>query len=208
MSTSDLLTLMRWLSPAFPLGSFAYSSGLAQAHAEGVLNSQEDLSKALTYLVTQGSVWVDAVTLSEALDGQDMRAEALALAASSERAQEVLDQGRAFQKTLATSDGIELAAGPYLPLLGEAARDLELSKSTVIAAYLQAYVANLVTIAVRLIPLGQSQGQAVLKELEPVITRTSERAVNSSIEDAGSSSFAFDCMSMDHEAQEVRLFRS
>lgn len=77
-----------------------------------------------------------------------------------------------------------------------------------LAAYLQTLAANWVSAAVRLIPLGQTDGQRVIAALEPHITATVERALSATLDDAGSATFRADIASMRHETQYTRLFRS
>ena len=77
-----------------------------------------------------------------------------------------------------------------------------------LAAYLQAVAANWVSAGVRLIPLGQSDGQRVLAGLEPAVTATVQRALSAKLDDLGSSAFRADLASARHETQYTRLFRS
>ena len=75
-------------------------------------------------------------------------------------------------------------------------------------AYLHAMTANLISAGVRLIPLGQTDGQRVLAALEPVAATTAERALVTALDEVGSASFRADLASMHHETQYTRLFRS
>src|SRR5262249_17337745 len=75
-------------------------------------------------------------------------------------------------------------------------------------AFLQSYVANLVTAGVRLIPLGQTDGQATIAALEGRVRATSAEAAMATIDDLGSAAFMVDLASMSHETQYTRLFRS
>jgi urease accessory protein len=75
-------------------------------------------------------------------------------------------------------------------------------------AYLSAFAANLVSAAVRLVPLGQTDGQRVTAALMPVVAAVAREAVDASLEDVGGASIGLDLASMRHENQEVRLFRS
>ena len=77
-----------------------------------------------------------------------------------------------------------------------------------LAAYLQAVAANWVSAGVRLIPLGQSDGQRVLAALEPAVAATAQRALAAALDDIGSSAFRADLASTRHETQYTRLFRS
>jgi urease accessory protein len=75
-------------------------------------------------------------------------------------------------------------------------------------AFLQGYLANLVTAGVRLIPLGQTDGQLAIAELEEAVLTASAQAKNATIENLGSAAFMVDLASMSHETQYTRLFRS
>ena len=75
-------------------------------------------------------------------------------------------------------------------------------------AYLHALVANWISAGVRLIPLGQTDGQRVLAALELVVARTVERALATPLEEVGGSAFRADLASQRHETQYTRLFRS
>ena len=77
-----------------------------------------------------------------------------------------------------------------------------------LAAFLHAVAANLVSAGVRLIPLGQTDGQRVLASLEPVIATTASRALGTALDDIGGATFRADIASMRHERQYTRLFRS
>jgi urease accessory protein len=73
----------------------------------------------------------------------------------------------------------------------------------------QSYLANLVTAAVRLIPLGQIDGGLAIAELEDSVLAASAQAKNATIDDLGSAVFMVDlASSMAHQTQYTRLFRS
>jgi urease accessory protein len=73
---------------------------------------------------------------------------------------------------------------------------------------LQAFTANLISAAVRLVPLGQSAGLRVLAALEPIILATASEAAQASLDDLGGCAFRSDLAAMRHETQYTRLFRS
>jgi urease accessory protein len=66
----------------------------------------------------------------------------------------------------------------------------------------------MVSAGVRLIPLGQTDGQRTLAALMPTITDAAERADVTPLDDLGSATFRADIASMRHETQYTRLFRS
>jgi urease accessory protein len=75
-------------------------------------------------------------------------------------------------------------------------------------AFLQAIATNWVSAGVRLIPLGQTQGQRALATLEPAVEETAQRALAATLDDLGASAFRADLASARHETQYTRLFRS
>lgn len=208
-----LMTLVQWLSPAFPVGGYAYSHGLEQAIASGRLRGAQALGDWLADVIALGSGRVDADLLALALrPGADHAALAdlaEALAGSKERAAETLDQGRAF--TLASNPLIGAEHPPAaLPVaVGRAAAPLGLPAEQVIGLYLQSFASTLVQGAVRFMPLGQAEGQACLARLQPVLLATAARAART--EDPAtlaSAGFGSEMAAMAHETLEVRIFRS
>ena len=206
-----ILTLAQWLSPAFPLGSFAFSHGLETAINEGHIADATSLRDWLAEVLTHGSGRTDGALLVHVLAGGDpAEADALAraLAPAPERADESLIQGRAF---LATTNALLGTAHADLTLpvaLGLQARSLDLPAKLVVAFYLQNFAANLVLGAVRLIPLGQTEGQRVIADLAPAIEALAGDLAQGGEDALWSSAFGSDLAAMAHEYQEVRLFRS
>ncbi len=74
--------------------------------------------------------------------------------------------------------------------------------------YLQAFTANLISAAVRLVPLGQSAGLRVLAALEKTLLETATEAAHATLDDLGGCAFRSDLAAMRHETQYTRLFRS
>jgi urease accessory protein len=221
-----LYRLMAWLSPAYPIGAFSYSSGIEWAVESGDITNQETLRAWLEVVIGAGAGFCDAVFLVHAHraigdgDAPALRrvAElASAFAPSKERCLETTAQGRAFVETtlaawptaalgrlLAVWDG-----AIALPVaVGVACAGHEVPVMPALAGYLQAMTSNLTSAGMRLVPLGQTDGQHVLSALEPVIIETGRRALQSELEDAGACAFRADLASMRHETQHTRLFRS
>jgi urease accessory protein len=214
----SMLRLMTWLSPAFPVGAFSYSHGLEFAVHDRAVTSRQDLAEWIGDLIAAGSLWNDAVLLVEAWhaaaagDQPRLRRAAEwgeAMAVSAERQLETLDQGRAFHIAAKpwTSLSEDLSM-PYPVAVGGAAASMKIDREAACAAYLHACAANLVSAGIRLIPLGQSEGTALMASLEDLIIVSARRAALSSLADLGSASFAADMASMRHEALTERLFRS
>jgi urease accessory protein len=210
MNDAALLTLTQWLSPAFPLGSFAYSHGLEGAMALGAVRTAADVQGWVGDVVVLGSGRVDAVLLAASLradaDHPMLAATARAMAASRERLQETCDQGAAFTRTVNAITGTDHPAAPFPVAVGRAASALGLASETVVALYLNAFATTLVLAAVRFIPLGQTAGQVILAALHLVIADAARAAMATGIEDAASSTFGADLSAMAHETLQPRIF--
>ena len=218
--------LMAWLSPAYPVGAFSYSSGIEWAVETGDIKDAETLRGWLAVMIGQGGGFCDAVFFADAYraaaagDDAALRAVAelaAAFAPSAERRLESTAQGNAFVEATRSAwacDAIErlgkiwdgAVAYPIAVAVASAGHCIALGPAS--AAYLQAVAANWVSAGVRLIPLGQSDGQRVLVALEPVVAATAKRALAAKLEDVGSSAFRADLASARHETQYTRLFRS
>ncbi len=207
-----LLTLVQWLSPAFPTGAFAYSHGLERVIAGGDVTDAASLETWLRNVLHYGAGWQDAVLLTHALaagaDHAALDALARALAPSAERLQESAEQGAALARMLSGLTGRALPARMLPVAVGEAAAPLGLPAGQVAQLYLQGFAGNLCTLATRHVPLGQSEGQGVLARLLPEIEVLGSWAAVASLEDLGSSALAADLAAFQHEIMDVRIFRT
>lgn len=209
---SGLLTLVQWLSPAFPTGGYAFSHGMEQVIADGTIRSGADLEAWLAAVLRHGAGRQDAILLACALrEGADFGALAAygrALAASGERLSETCAQGAALARAVSAVTGREIAAGPLPVVLGQAATGLGLAAEQVIALYLHAFASNLVSAAVRFVPLGQNEGQRVLAQLHGLIGDLAAEAAGAALEDISSAAFGADLAAMRHETMDVRIFKT
>ena len=216
--------LLLWLSPAFPVGSFAYSHGLENEVAEGRVTDAETLTDWLQLLTAYGSLRNDLILLSLACRAEDAAALrnvselACALQPSAERSAEALIQGKNFCTAYLEgwTDGRptrfdELGERPSVTLaiaVAIAASDRKLPLLPALEAFALGFHSNLVSAAIRLNIIGQYDGQRVLAKLLPEIRAAAKSAVYAVEDDLGSATFAIDIASMKHETQKVRLFRS
>lgn len=207
-----LLSLVQWLSPAFPTGGFAFSHGLEVFIAAGEVTTAAEVQAWLTEILRYGAGRQDAILLAHALrPGADLDAMttlARALAPSAERLTETLQQGAAFARATAALTGQDHAPRPLPIAVGQAAAALDLACEQVVALYLHSFAANLVSVAVRFVPLGQTEGQAVLQALHPLITSLAEKASKANLDDITSGTFRADMAAMQHETMDVRIFKT
>ncbi len=234
IDNASLLLLLNWMSPTFPIGSFAYSHGLEQAIADGRVATQNEVKEWIGDLLQSGSGWNDAVLFAQCWHGNPNEL-ALAFAGSAERYAETTQLGRNFN--IAARVWME---GPHRPsgcspnVLGEhpeggrgafraggddnpmtypvaaglACKHMTIPQDQALAAFLQGFSAALVSVAVRLVPLGQTAGLRVLRDLAVLISATAARALASSLDDLGSCCIASDIAAMKHETLEPRIFRT
>ena len=220
------LPLMVWLSPAFPVGAFAYSHALEWAAEAGSLPNSSALEAWLEDLLGHGAPRHDCILLAASWRAMraadhDALAElnelALALAGSKERYLETSALGTAFLIAIATSwphrDIAALnwarddkVAYPVAVGLAAAAHDQDLGAT--LDAYLMALVGNLVSASIRLSVLGQTDGQRIVAKLLAPIRQLGREVADSTIDDLGSAAFISDIAAMRHETQPTRLFRT
>jgi urease accessory protein len=220
------LELQFWLSPAFPVGSFAYSHGLEWAVGQGRVRDRASAEAWIGDLLRHGSARNDAILLaaawSAARDGDvagimvhnDL---ALALSGSRERYLETSTQGAAFVTTVAAAwpgripgdiAGALTGALAYPVAVGAVAGGAAMPLGSTTQAYLGAFTSNLVSALVRLAAIGQTDGQRVLASLAATIVSVASRAAASTPDDLGGAAFVSDLAAAAHETQETRMFRS
>jgi urease accessory protein len=217
---------MAWLSPAYPVGAFSYSTGLEWAVEAGDVICPHTLSRWLTAFLTDGSGFCEAVLFAQAYRACEISNDkglfaiaelATALAPSRERFLETTAQGRAFlDVTRAAWPGpsidrlstLRADAIAYPVAVGVASAGQAIPLEPSLSAYLQSLVANWVSAGVRLIPLGQTDGQRVTAALEPVVAATAARSLATALDEIGGATFRADIAAMRHETQYTRLFRS
>lgn len=211
-ATTRLLSLVQWLSPAFPTGGFAYSHGLEQVVTDGTVVDGETLAGWLSDILCHGAGRQDAILLAASLrDGADHDALsrlARALCPSAERLAETMEQGAALARAVAAVTKRPLAPRPLPVALGEAAAPLGLPSPQVLAVYLHAFAANLTSAAIRFVPIGQNEGQAALSRLHPRIAALAEDCAPLGPDDIATSAIGADIAAMRHETMEVRIFRT
>lgn len=221
----DLLRLQSWLSPAFPIGAFSYSHGLETAVEAGLVGDRDSLIDWLGADLRHGGGRCEAIFLATALGAEDETfleiAELAAVSfASRELALESLSQGEAFLGTVnrawphdalgARRDLLDQAGiTPTLAIaVAMACRAHGIEPASALHLYLQAWSANLINAAVRLVPLGQTDGQLAQAALEAAVMATAQEAAAATLDDLGSAAIMVDWASMQHENQYTRLFRS
>jgi urease accessory protein len=231
MDEGGLFDLMSWMSPAWPIGAFAHSGGLEWAVEAGFVTDRASTTDWIADLITRGSahndmvLFVHAWRAAEAEDRERLMEIAelgVASQTSHERRLEATAQGAAFRRialdaTRASAfDGLIDGIDPDDLVYPVAAAALfachGIALKPAATAYLHGLVANLVSAAQRLVPLGQTDGQRVMLALRPAIIDAAAQAANLPDEDPflvmGSACLMAELGSMAHETQYTRLFRT
>jgi urease accessory protein len=218
--------LMTWLSPAFPVGAFSYSSGIEWAVEAGDIADAASLRDWLAAMLADGPGFCDGVFLAHAHRAASLRDDATlrdvaelaaAFVPSRERQLETSAQGRAFidiARAAWNCDGLDQTISgcegaivyPVAVGLVSAAHAIPLAPT--MHAFLHALSSNWISAGARLVPLGQTDSQRVLAQLEPIVVATAKRALQATLDDLGSATFRADLAGLRHETQYTRLFRS
>ena len=195
MTISGTLLLAQWLSPSYPLGSFAYSHGLESAIAQGWVTDAASLQTWLEDVLGAGS----GRTMAE-LGDVDLTGRAFAT--SHERRRESLHQGAAFARTTGAVWGDELPDLLFPVAVGWASARHNLPTTLATSMYLHAFASNII------MPLGQTEGQAILNGLTSLCARIATDVQGAPLDDLFSNAFFSDIAAMRHETLQPRLFQS
>ena len=213
--TPQLVTLMQWLSPSYPVGGFSYSHGLEWAVDAGDVTDAAGFQAWLADILAYGTGRNDAILLAAAYRAEDeatlahVDAVARALAPSSERLLETTAQGAAFVRTTADIWAMEIPVLCYPVAVGRAAALIGVGLEQVLPLYLHGFASNLTGAAMRLVPLGQTEGQRVLAAMTPLCDLLAQEALaGAGLDDLGGCTVLADIAAMKHETQYTRLFRS
>lgn len=210
----DLLTLTQWLSPAYPVGAFAYSHGLERLVQSGAVHDAVSLRDWLHDVLKHGAGWSDALFLTAAwrakseLAVAELDDMARAFAGPFERRFEAAQQGAAFCGVTAAVWGIELTELTYPVAIGCAARHAGLPVEPTARLYLHAFISNLVSAAQRLMPLGQTAAQRVVRDMAPLCAHQAHAAVDADLSALSGTAFLAEIAAMQHETQQPRIFRT
>lgn len=220
----DFLPLFAWLSPAYPTGAYAYSHGLEHVVETGVVRDVDALVGWLGAVLRHGAGRNDAILFraAHAAAGDpaalaEIDSLARALAPSRERHAETVLQGRSFLDTTRAAWPSDAMAGlgaalggpvAYPVALGAAVAVRGLPVRPAVDAMLLAFAANLCSAAVRLVPLGQTDGQRAVARLAPIASAVADGTEGATTDDLGGCAFLADIAAIKHETQDGRLFRS
>ena len=217
-------------SPAFPIGAFSYSHGVEAAITSGDIVDAATTYKWIKIILRGGSGRNDAILMANAYNavnpyaakdgdlagGRNAQIEeinelAFALSPGAERAQESCELGVNFTRVLKQVYQLDIGLSPplaYPVAAGLAARYLGCELRLSLSFFLQSFVGNLISVAVRAVPVGQSDGQIILARLMPATAAVADEAAGTTLADVGGYAILADHASILHETLETRIYRT
>ena len=216
---SSLQKLLTWLSPAFPVGAFAWSAGLETAIVDRQVHDRATTQAWIEGNLAHGGLRTDAILLAHAHKSaaepetlRDLADLCLALTPARERHDETTITGDAFATAARAWPSPVYALlplpSPYPIAVGAIAGAHGIGLPQTLIGFLTATVHAQVSVAVRLVPIGQSDGLAIMAALEPIILAGAELCQHAALDDIGSIAYAADIAQMRHETLTTRIFRS
>ncbi|MBQ0757293.1 MAG: urease accessory protein UreF [Amphritea sp.] len=223
ITTTDtaLLRLMQLSSVSLPIGGYAFSQGLEYAIETGWIKKSQQVSEwleqQLLYSVAHTDLPLLKLAMAAAEAGDDkrlIRCNDLALACRETRELRLTDSamGQAMNRLL-----VSLGISQPLPTSGElsfvvlfgiAAQHWRIDYSTAALGFLWSWLENQVAAATKLVPLGQTQAQLLLGELQPLLPQAISLAEQVAEDEIGNGLQGLAIASAGHETQYSRLFRS
>lgn len=222
MNSMSLMQLLRLCSPTLPIGSYAYSQGLESACHNQYVTDENSLLIWVEGLLTHSVQYLDIPVFSRLYCAyQESNPEKadywnsyiLASRETKELLLEDRQMGGALARLLNNLDIDEAKSWKknycsLLTMFSLACVKWDIKKESAAHGLIWAWCENQVSIGVKLIPLGQTQGQLLLSRLMPVINTAVENGLDIEDEDIGSTCPGAIIASMQHEEQYTRLFRS
>ena len=208
--------LHAWMSPSYPVGAYTYSHGLEWTIEAGHVCDAASAQSYIADCLILGAGRTDAILLAcawraeragDATALDDIAELASALAPSAERLLETEAQGAAFARVTDEAWG-GTGPAPYPVAIGRTAAIHDIPLDDTLAIYLQAFVTNLISAAIRLVPLGQTEGVGIAADLMSSVHQVQEEARTATLDSVGGCAIRADISSMRHETQTTRLFRS
>jgi urease accessory protein len=137
--------------------------------------------------------------------GQDTKELAVALASSQSRRKETEDQGFAFAHNINKIYGIYVDPAPLPVVVGQISKRLNLDIDRVSSAYLHSIISNWISIGIRLVPIGQTDGQIILHSLFPVMEQLVQRSKQADLDQLTSCGLLSEICALRHHSAKTRI---
>jgi len=216
----SVFRLWQLISPALPVGAYAYSQGMEFAVHHGDIDSPQSAQTWISGLLQHSYCYLDlalfrrlyqSVATADPISFMHWNATLLSYRESRELLAEDLQMGAALMRLLVDlelnipfhSEEISFAAA-----FAQASHACSIDEKTAAQGLAFAWCENQVACAIKLIPLGQTDGQRLLYQLSEQIASTVEKAWQLTDQELGYTSQGLATYSALHEQQYTRLFRS
>ena len=224
LNNNSLLCLLQLASPALPVGAYSYSEGLETLVEASTIGDRDSLKQWLTAELRYGAIRLETAVVLRSYksvitgDRQalyDWNAWLSAARETEELRNSSWQMGRSLSQ-LATElqpqiapllNAVEQPCN-YAIAFGIVAAFWQIQLQAALLGYLQSWLTNLVTAGIKLIPLGQTTGQQLLLEFQPLLIDTLNTVLKLEDDELCSCSLGLSLASMAHETQYTRLFRS
>lgn len=219
--------LQQLISPALPIGSFTYSQGMEWAHEYGWMEGSEGVQQWIASVMNEGMRYFDLPLLIRLYMAYQENDKAnfiyysqLSIAGRETKELRLEEQQRArallavLEKLPGTAEWKNFSVlrenllQSQIAGFSVACCAWNISLDDALRGYLWAWLENMITVAVKLIPLGQSDGQKIIFLLSSEINVLCEQAKLISDDELGASNPALAIASSQHETQYCRIFRS
>ncbi|MBL4879980.1 MAG: urease accessory protein UreF [Oleispira sp.] len=235
MQTTSLLNLLHISSPALPIGTFAYSQGLEYTLEVGWCKNADDVEQWVKSVMVHGlggvdlpilkrlhQAWSVYINKHEQAGEQDKgieplkywNATLLAFRETKELYLEDIQVGDAFKQWHKSQSAehlakLELVDKPTVACMYALNGVIKgLTVEECLIGFVWSWLENQITSASKAMPMGQTDGQNIIRHLIPEIEGVIENAMTVEDDDIGSGLVGLSMSSALHENQYSRLFRS
>jgi urease accessory protein len=215
-----LISLLQLSDPALPIGSYAHSGGLETYVQEEIVHDAVSARHFVLEMLRANLFYTDAALVAlaheaaenretevepTALEELDALCEAVKLPKEMREASRKL--GGRLLKIFGPITGTP-AITHYPVVFGYCAASLNIPRRETLTGFYYNAAAGMVTNCVKLIPLGQQEGQTLLLSLHPLIGELTEKGLQPDRTLIGRSCVALDIRCMQHEQLYSRLYMS
>ena len=216
-----ILKLLQFASPTLPVGAFAYSQGMESAVHHGYIENAEQTQAWITGVLSNNIARLDlpflkslykAIKANEFSDVAELNLQIISFRETSEIRQESTQMGKALRRLLIDmqlwDERMPAEEIDWIAAFALMAVSNELSVKDCLLAHSWAWCENQVAAAIKLVPLGQTEGQKILYQLGLTLVDVVESALLHEMSKVSSLAFNLSILSSEHETQYSRLFRS
>ena len=208
------------VSPNLPIGAFSYSEALESAVENKVVTDCDSFCKWLIHNLKRSLVYFELPVLRHLYESNTVdefsfwTQRAIAMRNTFELRKEEDDKGKAFVRLISSllitdnKELLEIALNSYLSAFSLYAKSEELSLEMMLQCYLFSYIESQCIAAVKLVPLGQTDAWKCIKNASHLSDEIIEKSLTVKDDELGAGLVNLSILSVKHETQYSRIFRS